>query len=168
MFLASNSFGVSKRMRMDLVVNGMVFSGIRNGSINILRDGNQKRPILSLNELNNRFLSIDEKVFKKNSSEIFNIGNDDLNLSIDSIYEKINSALGGSFEKNWYGEPDHRSYHVSFQKSKDLLPRIEYPKFFDEVEKISRYIHDNEIDEIKTNTLKWYQELLKNNPDALN
>ena len=125
-------------------------------------------PILSLNELNNRFLSIDEKVLTKHNSEIFNIGNDDLNLSIDSIYEKINSALGGSFEKNWYGEPDHRSYHVSFRKSHDLLPRIEYPKFFDEVEKISQYIHDNEIDEIKTNTLKWYQQLLKNNPDALN
>ena len=167
-FRQATLFGVSKRMRLDLVVNGMVYSGIKNGSINILRDGNQKRPILSLNELNNRFLSIDEKVLTKHNSEIFNIGNDDLNLSIDSIYEKINSALGGSFEKNWYGEPDHRSYHVSFQKSHDLLPRIEYPKFFDEVEKISQYIHDNEIDEIKTNTLKWYQQLLKNNPDALN
>ena len=167
-FRQATLFGVSKRMRLDLVVNGMVYSGIKNGSINILRDGNQKRPILSLNELNNRFLSIDEKVLTKHNSEIFNIGNDDLNLSIDSIYEKINSALGGSFEKNWYGEPDHRSYHVSFRKSHDLLPRIEYPKFFDEVEKISQYIHDNEIDEIKTNTLKWYQQLLKNNPDALN
>tara|TARA_B000000532_G_C18876255_1_gene410755 strand:+ start:4003 stop:4992 length:990 start_codon:yes stop_codon:yes gene_type:complete len=167
-FRQATLFGVSNRMRLDLVVNGMVYSGIKNGSINILRDGNQKRPILSLNELNNRFLSIDEKVLTKYNSEIFNIGNDDLNLSIDSIYEKINSALGGSFEKNWYGEPDHRSYHVSFQKSRDLLPRIEYPKFFDEVEKISQYIHDNEIDEIKTNTLKWYQKLLENNPDALN
>ena len=167
-FRQATLFGVSNRMRLDLVVNGMVYSGIKNGSINILRDGNQKRPILSLNELNNRFLSIDEKVLTKHNSEIFNIGNDDLNLSIDSIYEKINSALGGSFEKNWYGEPDHRSYHVSFQKSRDLLPRIEYPKFFDEVEKISQYIHDNEIDEIKTNTLKWYQKLLENNPDALN
>ena len=167
-FRQATLFGVSKRMRLDLVVNGMVYSGIKNGSINILRDGNQKRPILSLNELNNRFLSIDEKVLTKHNSEIFNIGNDDLNLSIDSIYEKINSALGGSFEKNWYGEPDHRSYHVSFRKSHDLLPIIEYPKFFDEVEKISQYIHDNEIDEIKTNTLKWYQQLLKNNPDALN
>ena len=167
-FRQATLFGVSNRMRLDLVVNGMVYSGIKNGSINILRDGNQKRPILSLNELNNRFLSIDEKVLTKYNSDIFNIGNDDLNLSIDSIYEKINSALGGSFEKNWYGEPDHRSYHVSFQKSRDLLPRIEYPKFFDEVEKISQYIHDNEIDEIKTNTLKWYQKLLENNPDALN
>ena len=167
-FRQATLFGVSKRMRLDLVVNGMVYSGIKNGSINILRDGNQKRPILSLNELNNRFLSIDEKVFTKYNSEIFNIGKDDLNLSIDSIYEKINNTLGGSFEKNWYGEPDHRSYHVSFQKSRDLLPRIEYPKFFDEVEKISQYIHDNEIDETKSNTLKWYQQLLKNNPDALN
>lgn len=167
-FRQATLFGVSNRMRLDLVVNGMVYSGIKNGSINILRDGNQKRPILSLRELNNRFLSIDEKVFKKYNSEVFNIGNEDLNLSINLIYEKINYALGGNFKKNWYGEPDQRSYHVSFKKSEELLPKIEYPNFFDEVEKISDYIISHEIDEIKTNTLKWYQHLLKDNPDALN
>tara|TARA_B100001248_G_C27396906_1_gene466219 strand:+ start:4398 stop:5402 length:1005 start_codon:yes stop_codon:yes gene_type:complete len=167
-FRQATLFGVSKRMRIDLVVNGMIFSGIKNGNINILRDGNQKRPILSLNELNNRFLSIDERVFKKYSSEIFNIGNDDLNLSIKTIYEKINTALGGNFEKNWYGEPDFRSYHVSFNKSKTLLPTIEAPEFFDEVEKISEFILNNEIDEVETNTLKWYQSLMKHNPEILN
>lgn len=167
-FRQATLFGVSNRMRLDLVVNGMVYSGIKNGSINILRNGNQKRPILSLKELNNRFLSINEKVFKKYNSEVFNIGNDDLNLSINLIYEKINYALGGNFEKSWYGEPDHRSYHVSFKKSAELLPKIKYANFFDEVEKISEYILSHEIDENKTNTLKWYQHLLKNNPNALN
>lgn len=166
-FRQATLFGVSKRMRIDLVVNGMVFSGIRNGSINILRDGNQKRPILSLNELNNRFLSIDEKVFKKNSSEIFNVGNNNLNLSINSIYEKINTALGGNFSKNWYGEPDFRSYQVSFNKCDTHLPLIEKPDFFEEVEKISEFILNNEINEEKTNTLKWYQKLLKNDPQIL-
>lgn len=167
-FRQATLFGVSNRMRFDLVVNGMVYSGIKNGRINILRDGNQKRPLLSLNELKNRFLSIDEIVFKKYNSEIFNIGNESLNLSINSIYENINNALGGKFEKNWYGEPDFRSYHVSFKKSLDLLPIIEYPKFSEEVMSIEKFVLNNEIDEIKTNTLKWYQYLLKNNSEVLN
>ena len=70
-------------------------------------DGKIKATCVSLNQIsfgkntinfpekkgnNGDFLSIDEKVLTKHNSEIFNIGNDDLNLSIDSIYEKINSA----------------------------------------------------------------------------
>ena len=167
-FRQATLFGVSNRMRLDLVVNGMVYSGIKNGSINILRNGNQKRPLLSLNELSNRFLSLNESVFSKHHTEIFNIGNDSLNLSINSIYEKINIALGNNFEKNWYGEPDFRSYHVSFEKSVTLLPKIEHPKFSDEVKDIENNILNNQIDEVKTNTLKWYQHLLEKNPEVLN
>lgn len=166
-FRQATLFGVSSRMRLDLVVNGMVYSGIKNGSINILRNGNQKRPLLSLNELNKRFLSIDELIFSKYNSEIFNIGNESLNLSINSIYEKINEALGGSFNKNWYGEPDYRSYHVSFEKSLALLPKIEKPQFSNEVKDIEKYILNNKIDETKANTLKWYQYLLEKNPKVL-
>ena len=52
---------------------------------------------------------------KNYSYEIFNIGNDDLNLSIDSIYEKINSALGGSFEKNWSMLLMKMVYHLNLK-----------------------------------------------------
>ena len=35
-------------------------------------------------------------------NEIFNIGNNNLNLEINSIYDIVNSVLGGNLEKNWY------------------------------------------------------------------
>lgn len=166
-FRQATLFGISKRMRIDLVVNGMIYSGINTGKINILRDGNQKRPLLGLNELSNRFLSISDDVFKLNNGQIFNIGNEELNLSINSIYEIINNTLGNKFEKNWYGEPDFRSYQVSFKKSSECLPKIQPYSFNQEILEISDFILKNEIDEIKTNTLKWYSKLLDSDPEIL-
>ena len=167
-FRQATLFGSSPRMRTDLVVNGMTYSGIKNGEINILRDGNQKRPILSLNELNSRFLSTDEKQFKKYNNHIFNIGNENLNLDINSIYEVVNKVLGGGLERNWYGEPDYRSYEVSFQKAEDLLPKIEVTNIEHEISKIENKFKDKDFHYEKSVTLDWYKKLLSLDPEILN
>ena len=164
-FRQATLFGLSKRMRFDLVINGMTYSGVKNKKINILRDGNQKRPLLSLNELNNRYLSIDEKVFKKNNGEIFNIGNNSLNLTINDIFEIVSSSLGGGFEKNWYGDPDHRSYQVDFTKAETKLPNIEEANNVEEIKKIASFIENSSFDYKKCITLDWYKYLLDQNPN---
>ncbi len=164
-FRQATLFGLSKRMRFDLVINGMTYSGIKNKKINILRDGNQKRPLLSLNELNNRYLSIDEDVFKKNNGEIFNIGNNSLNLTINDIFEMVSSSLGGKFEKNWYGDPDHRSYEVDFTKAETVLPKIEESNNIEEIKKIASFIKSDNFNYKKCITLDWYKHLLDKNPN---
>ena len=154
-------------MRTDLVVNGMTYSGLENRKINILRNGEQKRPIVSLNELNSRFLTINEAQFKKHSNQIFNIGNNNLNLKINSIYDIVNSVLGGNLEKNWYGEPDHRSYEVNFTKAENLLPRIEKTNIEIEITNIMKRFGEEDFDYEKSDTLGWYKSLLNLNPEIL-
>lgn len=166
-FRQATLFGSSKRMRTDLVVNGMTYSGLENRKINILRNGEQKRPIISLNELNSRFLTINEAQFRKHSNEIFNIGNNNLNLKINSIYDVVNSVLGGNLEKNWYGEPDHRSYEVNFTKAENLLPRIEKTNIENEITNIMKRFGEESFDYEKSNTLGWYKSLLNINPEIL-
>lgn len=166
-FRQATLFGPSQRMRTDLVVNGMVYSGMKFGKINILRNGEQKRPILSLSELNNRFLSINEDVFTKHNNQIFNIGNNDLNLEINSIYEIVNKVMGGNLEKNWYGEPDHRSYMVNFDKAEELLPGIEKTNIENEIMNIKDKYNDKNFDYEKSNTLNWYKSLIGSNPEVL-
>lgn len=166
-FRQATLFGSSKRMRTDLVVNGMTYSGLENRKINILRNGEQKRPIVSLNELNSRFLTINEAQFKKHSNQIFNIGNNNLNLKINSIYDIVNSVLGGNLEKNWYGEPDHRSYEVNFTKAENLLPRIEKTNIEIEITNIMKRFGEEDFDYEKSNTLGWYKSLLNLNPEIL-
>lgn len=166
-FRQATLFGSSKRMRTDLVVNGMTYSGLKNGKINILRNGEQKRPLLSLNELNNRFLSINEEVFKKQNKQIFNIGNEDLNLEINSIYDIVNRVLGGKLEKNWYGEADYRSYEVDFSKSENNLPKIEKTDMEFEIINIKNTFSEKNFEYSKSNTLAWYQGLIDKNPEIL-
>ena len=166
-FRQATLFGSSKRMRTDLVVNGMTYSGLENRKINILRNGEQKRPIMSLNELNSRFLTINEAQFRKHSNEIFNIGNNNLNLKINSIYDVVNSVLGGNLEKNWYGEPDHRSYEVNFTKAENLLPKIEKTNIENEITNIMKRFGEESFDYEKSNTLGWYKSLLNINPEML-
>lgn len=166
-FRQATLFGSSKRMRTDLVVNGMTYSGLENRKINILRNGEQKRPIMSLNELNSRFLTINEAQFRKHSNEIFNIGNNNLNLKINSIYDVVNSVLGGNLEKNWYGEPDHRSYEVNFTKAENLLPKIEKTNIENEITNIMKRFGEESFDYEKSNTLGWYNSLLNINPEML-
>ena len=168
LFRQATLFGASQRMRTDLVVNGMTYSGLKTGKINILRNGEQKRPILSLNELNNRFLSINEGEFKKHNNQIFNIGNNNLNLEINSIYETVNKVLGDNLEKNWYGEPDHRSYVVNFDKAEELLPKIEKTNIENKILNIKDKFNDDSFEYEKSNTLEWYKILLSSNPEALN
>ena len=164
-FRQATLFGLSKRMRFDLVVNGMTYSAIENKKINILRDGNQKRPLLSLNELNSRYLTTNEVVFKKNNGEIFNIGNNSLNLTINNIFEMVSNSLGGGFEKNWYGDPDHRSYEVDFTKAETVLPKIEEANSIKEIKKIASYIESDSFEYKKCITLDWYKYLLDQNPN---
>lgn len=167
-FRQATLFGISSRMRFDLVINGMTYSGIKNNKINILRDGNQKRPLLSLQELSKRFLSIDENVFKKNNNQIFNIGNNKLNLSIIKIYELVNEVLGGNLEKNWYGEPDFRSYEVDFSKAAECLPKIQEADTLEEINKIKDFVTDGNFNYDKCITLTWYKKLLEQNSDLFN
>ena len=166
-FRQATLFGSSKRMRTDLVVNGMTYSGLKNGKIDILRNGEQKRPLLSLNELNNRFLSINEEVFKKQNKQIFNIGNKNLNLEINSIYDIVNRVLGGELEKNWYGEADYRSYEVDFSKAENSLPKIEKTDIELEIINIKNTFSEENFDYSKSNTLGWYQGLIDKNPEML-
>ncbi len=164
-FRQATLFGVSRRMRFDLVINGMTYSGLTNKKINILRDGKQKRPLLSLSELSRRYLSIDEDIFKKNNGQIFNIGNDKLNLSINDIFDVVSKSLGGGFKKNWYGQPDFRSYEVDFRKADELLPSIQSSDTEEEIKRIIKFIDDGSYDYEKCITLGWYQNLLNQNPN---
>ena len=159
-FRQATLFGVSPRMRFDLVINGMTYSGIKNGKINILRDGSQKRPLLSLNELSKRFISINESVFSKHNKQIFNIGNSNLNLSINEMYNLVSESL--RFRKNWYGEPDFRSYEVDFTKAEELPPKLKL-QILSEIENIRDFVLAGNFDYEKCITLNWYKKLLSKN-----
>lgn len=155
-------FGLSNRMRFDLVVNAMVLSLWRNGKLRILRDGEQWRPMVHLRDTARAFLEVIEAERGLVDGEIFNVGADSQNFRIIDLAEQVSVALGKKLELEWYGDPDHRSYRVSFQKiSKVLNFKTEWT-VGTAAREISDALEEGAVtDSLKTKTLNWYQSLLE-------
>ncbi|MGH7753841.1 MAG: NAD-dependent epimerase/dehydratase family protein, partial [Gemmatimonadales bacterium] len=109
-------YGLSRRMRFDLAINGMTLALHKNGKVRILRDGKQWRPMIHIRDTSRAFIAVLEADPAKVNGEIFNAGADNQNLQIQPLAQRLCTALGLPYIEDWYGDPDHRSYQVSFKK----------------------------------------------------
>ena len=109
-------FGYSKRMRFDLIINSMVWDVLEKKTINLLRDGKQRRPFVHVDDVSRAFLFFINNKSNKFNNNIFNIGNNMNNINLLNLAKKIFKVLGIKENIVWYGKSDDRSYFVSFNK----------------------------------------------------
>lgn len=132
-------FGYSKNLRLDLVINELVYEAFFNSSIVLNSDGTPLRPFVHVGDLVqiiNLIIRSDNNMDK----QIVNVGSKKLNYSIKEIAIKIGNKL--DIKNIAYGkkDPDQRSYKVDFSKFERFFP--EYHFEFD---------LDNGIDELIKN-----------------
>jgi nucleoside-diphosphate-sugar epimerase len=155
-------FGLSNRMRFDLAVNAMTLSMWKSGKLRILRNGEQWRPMVHLRDTSKAFLQVIEAERELVDGEIFNVGSDHQNFRIIDLAEEVSAALGKELELEWYGDPDHRSYRVSFQKINKVLNFETEWTVGMAAKEIADALGDGAItDSLKTQTLNWYQSLME-------
>jgi len=158
----STVFGTSKRMRFDLAINGMVKGFLENGSIPILKDGTQQRPFVHVKDTVRAMmmcLTADPDLVQ---GETFNVGSEVNNYQIFELAKVVATGLGVPFVHRWYGDPDHRSYQLGFEKIRKILG---FETVYDVdygVRDVSNSIKTGEVDpnSPKTITVKWYKKLL--------
>lgn len=155
-------YGPSRRMRFDLAINGMTLALYKSGSVKILRDGTQWRPMVHIRDTSRAFIAVLEADPAKVNGEIFNVGSDDQNLQVQPLAERLCHALGMNYVEDWYGDPDHRSYQVSFKKIADRLgyatcetPEIGAREIFASLKKGTL------TDGPTTRTVEWYKSLIQ-------
>ena len=152
-------FGFSSNIRLDLVVNNLVYYGLLNNEITLFSDGSALRPLVHVEDVCG---VIDEVLqTKKNlNKEIINNGFDDLNYSVLEIAERVASEL--NIEKIIKNENniDKRSYKVDFSKLKSILP---YKNKFSLVSGINELINNIQVDSDNLNSfrLKKIENLLE-------
>jgi len=155
-------YGLSRRMRFDLAINGMTLALFKNGSVKILRDGTQWRPMVHIRDTSRAFIAVLEADPAAVNGEIFNVGSDDQNLQIRPLAERICHGLGLPYVEDWYGDPDHRSYRVSFKKIRD---RLGYTTSFtpeDGAKEIFRALEQGAVQGgPTTRTVDWYKSLIQ-------
>lgn len=132
-------FGYSKNLRIDLVINELVYEAFFNSSIVLNSDGTPLRPFVHVGDLVqiiNLIIHSDNHLDK----QIINIGSKALNYSIKEIAINIANKLDIKNIKYGKKDLDQRSYKVDFSKFEKLFP-----------EYLFNYDLDNGIDELIEN-----------------
>jgi nucleoside-diphosphate-sugar epimerase len=156
-------YGLSKRMRFDLAVNGMVLNGKTKGRIPVMRDGTQWRPFLYVGDAARAILTVLTSDRSQVGKQIFNIGSDDQKYQIRDLADLVRRSLSNKPSLEWYGDPDTRSYKVSFKKAADILKFNVMTTPEIATKEIESAIEAGKVaDAPETNTLKWYRHLLDN------
>jgi len=156
-------YGFSYRMRFDLAINGMVLGFYRNGKIPIMRDGKQWRPFVNVNDTSNAFIKVLEAEPELVNGQVFNVGSDEQNVQIFDLAKLVAESIDIPFNYEWYGDPDTRSYRVSFSKIKDTLHFMPQITIRQGARNVFDALKDGRLnpDDPRTITVKWYKHLLE-------
>jgi nucleoside-diphosphate-sugar epimerase len=154
-------YGYSPRMRFDLAINGMTYGAWSEKVLPLMRDGNQWRPMVHVKDTANAMCFMLEQPFSDINCQIFNVGSDENNYQLGDLAVKVVNTLPGDIPIEWYGDPDHRSYRVSFKKIKSLGFETEYMAedgVLEIYEALDKGLLKKTTESI---TIEWYQELVK-------
>jgi nucleoside-diphosphate-sugar epimerase len=112
-------FGLSARMRFDLVANLFVARAAASGKITVL-NGDQWRPFLHVQDAARAVIACLDATTDAVSGEIFNVGSSALNLQIGQLGEAIARVVPNT-EIVRIENADRRNYRVSFEKIERVL-----------------------------------------------
>ena len=121
-FLRSGTaYGLSPRLRGDLVVNNLVGYAVATGEVLLRSDGSPWRPLVHVKDMARAFVAALEAPRDAVHGEAFNVGAE--NQRVRAIAELVHEAVPGSTIR--FGEgagPDVRTYRVSCAKLDATLP----------------------------------------------
>jgi nucleoside-diphosphate-sugar epimerase len=119
----STAYGVSPRLRADLVVNNLVGFAYTTGEVLIASDGTPWRPLVHVEDIGRAFLTILEAPRGLVHNQAFNVGRTDENYQIRDIASMVEEVVPGSRVKYAEGGgPDFRCYRVNCDKIARTLP----------------------------------------------
>lgn len=119
----ATAYGVSPRLRLDIVLNDLVAAAITSGRVYIKSDGTPWRPIVHIRDIIGAAVAVLEAPQEVVHNETFNVGRNDENFRIRELAEIVSDVVPGSkVEYAPGGGPDLRCYRVSFDKINRLVP----------------------------------------------
>jgi nucleoside-diphosphate-sugar epimerase len=154
-------FGYSPRMRFDLAVNGMTYGAWKTGVLPLMRDGSQWRPMLHVKDAAAAICFLLKADAGKVNGQIFNIGANRNNYQVGSLAEIVIGCLPKKIQVEWYGDPDKRSYQVSFDKIQALGFEAKFGAK-EGAQEVYQALESGTLQKTpQTITLDWYKELTK-------
>lgn len=154
-------YGLSPRMRFDLVINLMTLYAYKNRRLFVLGGGQQWRPLVHVRDVARAFILLMEAPAEKIAGQAFNVGSNDQNYQIYRIAQMVRDVVPHTDLEVVPDDPDKRSYNVSFDKIERVLGyRVEKSPYEGIVE-VKQALERGRVDDtIRTKTVNYYRYLL--------
>ena len=119
----ATAYGVSPRLRFDLVLNNLVAWAHTTKLVYLKSDGTPWRPIVHIEDISRAFVAALEAPVESVHNEAFNIGRTDQNYRIRELAEIVKDTVPGCRVEYAEGAgPDKRCYRVNCDKAAEKLP----------------------------------------------
>jgi nucleoside-diphosphate-sugar epimerase len=117
-------FGVSPRLRLDIVLNNLAAWSHTTGQIRLLSDGRSWRPLVHVRDVAKATLAMLGAPEEDVRGEAFNVGSDEQNYLIRELADLLTEITGCGVEFAGDSAADHRSYRVAFSKLRRAFPDL--------------------------------------------
>ncbi|TDE41340.1 SDR family oxidoreductase [Nonomuraea mesophila] len=119
----ATAFGLSPRLRADIVLNNLVGHAHLTGEVRVLSDGTPWRPLVHVADIADAFAAMLDAPREAVHARAFNVGGEQNNLTVADIAAHVVEAVPGS-RLLITGETgaDPRSYRVDFTRIRQALP----------------------------------------------
>ncbi|MFN7961959.1 MAG: SDR family oxidoreductase [Thermoanaerobaculia bacterium] len=122
----ATAYGVSPRLRIDLVLNNLVGWAVTAGKIHLMSDGTPWRPIVHVEDISRAFLAVLSAPRERVHDQAFNVGRTEENYRIRELAEIVAETVPGCAITYAEGAgPDLRCYRVDCSKIKRVLPEFQ-------------------------------------------
>jgi nucleoside-diphosphate-sugar epimerase len=118
----ATAYGVSPRLRLDVVLNNLAAWAHTTGRIRLLSDGSAWRPLVHVQDIARATLAFLSAPTDVVHDQAFNIGSREQNVRINELAGTLHELLGCQVEMSDDATPDPRSYRVDFAKLERALP----------------------------------------------
>jgi nucleoside-diphosphate-sugar epimerase len=119
----ATAYGVSRRLRADIVVNNLVGHAVTTGKVLLQSDGTPWRPLVHIGDIIHAFLCCLSAPVEAIHNQAFNVGRQSENFRIREVAEQVAAVVPNSTVTFAPGaSPDTRNYRVDFRKIETQLP----------------------------------------------
>ena len=116
------AYGLSPRMRFDLVLNNLTGWGYTTGKVTLLSDGTAWRPLVHIRDIGLAIIASLDAPRHLIHNQAFNVGVRNANYQIRTLAEAVANVVPDSTVTFAEGvETDTRNYNVSFEKIHTVL-----------------------------------------------
>ena len=155
-------YGLSFRMRFDLVVNVMTMHAWKSRKVHVL-GGRQWRPVVHIKDVAKAFMSVMEAEKAKVNGEIFNVGSNEQNYRVFQIANMVRDVIPYVEVEVIPEDIDKRNYSVCFDKIGDVLGYRVDRTVHEGIVEIKQGLDNGIVDpeDVRTVTLRYYEYLLE-------